>query len=91
MSNHDADIARLVIAAMMHDTCMKLLSELSGAAKDAGDDALMYAANRAWRELQAAHRPVLLAMKSPAPQNPDRLYLPDDSLYGDLAAAEVKP
>jgi len=44
------------------EAAMKALTELSTAAKDAGDGDLMYGANRAWRELYA-HETVMLKAK----------------------------
>jgi hypothetical protein len=41
----------------MWDQVMLALSALSEAARAAGDDRTMYAANRAWRELDRAGRP----------------------------------
>lgn len=38
------------------DQAMRVLSDLSNAAKESGDIILMYAANRAWHELHNARR-----------------------------------
>lgn len=45
------------------DQSMRLLSRLSCAAQATGDDRTMYAANRAWRELDRAGRPTALVPK----------------------------
>jgi hypothetical protein len=58
---------RLVIAAIdpaeIWDEAMRVLSRLSIAAQAIGDDRSMYAANRAWRELDRAGRPARVIPK----------------------------